>query len=224
MRYPFSKILLLIACTLLLWSCDEEVPIEDPGGLSIQWRISPLGCGDSGVQIITAEIQGPSAPSEVVYPCDTGRTLVDDLRPGRYVVRLYGIDQSGRATFASSEIAVGVSPGTITPVEPIQLTAKEARLDISWFFENGRLCAQNGVTDVSIGVYDHDAYAIDERSYACGTARGSVDGLQSGSYLIHVLGKGPDGVGLYQGIKAIELHRGDESVIEIEMDSCEEGC
>ena len=42
--------------------------------------------------------------------------------------------------------------------------------------------------------------------------------------IMAVLGKGPDGIGLFQGIKAIELQRGDEAVIDIEMETCEEGC
>ena len=224
MRHQLSNILLLVVLAAFLWSCDEEVAIEEPGGLSIQWRINPLGCLDSGVQIITAEIHGPSAPAEVVYPCDNGRTLVDNLTPGRYRVRLYGVDASGRATFASAEINTGVSSGTITPVEPIQLTAKAARVEISWFFQNGRLCAQNGVTEVTIGVYDYDAYAIDEQSYECGTARGAIDGLHSGAYLIHVLGKGADGVGLFEGLTPLDLRRGEEATIEVEMQSCEEDC
>lgn len=225
MRYPlFLKSLLVIALATTGLSCDEDTETEEPGGLSLQWRVSPLGCKDSGVQIVTAEVQGPSAPSEVIFPCDTGRTVLENLAPGRYVVRLYGVDQSGRATFASTEVNVGVSPGTITPTDPIRLTAKQARLEINWFFENGRLCAQNGVSEVSIGVYDKDAYAIDERTYACGAARGYIEGLNSGSYLIHILGLAADGTGLFQGIKALDLQRGDDAVVEIEMESCEEGC
>lgn len=217
-----SLIAVALACAVV--SCDEDAVSEDPGGLSLQWRVSPLGCKDSGVQIVTAEVQGPSAPSQVVFPCDTGRTVIEDLMPGRYTVRLYGVDLSGRATFASAQIDVGVSPGTITPIESLRLTAKEARLEINWFFENGRLCAQNGVSEVLIGVYDKDAYAIDERTYACGTARGTIEGLQSGSYLIQILGLAPDGTGLFQGIRALDLQRGDDAVVEIEMESCEEGC
>ncbi len=225
MRFPlFVTSLFLFALAGTLVSCDEDSAPEEPGGLALEWRVSPLGCKDSGVQIVTAEVQGPSAPAQVVFPCDTGRTVIEDLMPGRYNIRLYGVDQSGRATFASTKIDVGVSPGTITPITSLRLTAKEARLEVNWFFENGRLCAQNGVSEVSVGVYDKDAYAIDERTYACGTARGVIDGLQSGSYLIHVLGLAADGTGLVQGIKALDLQRGDDAVVEVELESCEEGC
>jgi hypothetical protein len=225
MRYALiATSLVLFVLSGALVSCDEDTPLEEPGGLSIEWRVAPLGCKDSGVQIVTAEVQGPSSPAQVVYPCDSGRTVIEDLAPGRYNIRLYGVDQTGRATFASAQFDVGVSPGTITPVEAVRLTAKEARLEVNWFFENGRLCAQNGVSEVSVGVYDKDAYAIDERIYSCGTARGVIEGLQSGSYLIHVLGLAADGTGLFQGIKALDLQRGDDAVVEVELESCEEGC
>ena len=216
--------LLLAIC--LLAGCGEEAESKDPGALSLSWRVSPLGCADSGVDLVAIEIDGPSTPptAGLVYACDVGRAVLEELDPGHYDIRLLGVDTTGKSTFVSESTSVGVSPKTITPVDQFRLTAKPARLEVSWYFDNGRLCSSNGVREIAIGVYDKDAYAIEEQVVQCESGQGVVEDLQSGSYLIEVLGMAADQTGLFQGLQPIDLKRGDQSAIEISLKECEEGC
>jgi len=216
--------LLTLAVTGPLGCSDDEA--EDPGVLTIGWRVSPLGCDESGVEAVDVRLDGLDGQPSITrtLACASGRVILDDLDPGTYAFRLVGRDKAGQATFQSDETRVSVRPGRVTTMNAVRLTARPGALTVTWFFDNGHLCASNGVQYVLVGVYDLDAYAIAETLVDCNQGTGHVEGLQSGSFLVELIGLAPDMTGLYRGIEQIELERGDEIKLDVSLDTCGEGC
>ncbi len=223
-RYIFTSILLIAA---LIGGCsgDEDAPPQ-PGTMSLSWKISPLGCEASGVENVEVEVYRKTGevPSRYLAACTAGRTTIDGLEPGRYLINVLGLDLDGKAIFETGEHEVPVYAGEIATPEQFRLTAKKAELIFSWAFDNGRLCAANGVSDVVVGVYDMDGFAIDEVAYACADGVGTVDGIPSGAFIIEAVGMAVDGSGLYRSLLEVAVERGDELNVDLQLQACAEGC
>lgn len=214
----------LLSVSLLGLACNDTPEPDPPGVLSLGWRVSPLGCSESGVTTIELRLDGPEAITDI-YTCDDQRAVIDPIEPGAYNLTLTGRDSNGKAIFESApDTAVGISPGKVTEVEPLRLTARTGTLYLSWYFENGRLCSHNGVDKVTIGLYDLDAFAIGETSATCSDAEAVIEGVKSGEYLIEAIGSGPDGAGVFRAVQPITVDRGDERSTELVLAPCEGGC
>lgn len=215
-----------LLCFALLTGCGEDEEPDQPGVLSVSWRVSPLGCAESGVRNIEVALRGASAltTERLLVGCDAAGTAIDNLAPGKYLINLLGLNEDGKPIFETGEMAFGINAGEITDLGEQRLTAKQAALTVFWYFDNGRLCTANGIGDMAVAVYDTDGYLIEETSVSCESGGGIVENLKSGKLVIEVVGKGADGRGLYRGLQQVEVTRGDELNVEIAMIECAEGC
>ncbi len=217
---------MLILCAAL--GCAKEVPPEPPGGMTVSWRVSPLGCEASGVSEVVVETIGTTEiPREKrSFSCLQGRGVMEGFAPGHYTVQLTGLDEKGNAIFSSVPLQVGVSSQTLTPIPSMRLTARVSSLDVRWFFDNGRLCSSNNVKEVFVGVYDEDAYVMDERVFPCNTGGGMVEDLLSGTFLVEILGLAADGSFAFRGFELVDISRGDHAQLEVELQVCSDaqGC
>lgn len=197
-----------------------------PGSLSLAWRVSPQGCADSGVTHIQVGLEAAEGrgSEQIIYECGARRALIEDLLPGAYDITLLGLDGSGAAIFETVTQRIGVASQRVTSLEEQRLTARPAVLDVGWFFANSRLCSSNGVERVIVGVYDADAYAIGEVEFACELGTGTVSDLQSGGYLVEVIGLSPEGKSIFRGLSSVELGRGERRTVEVPMEVCEGDC
>lgn len=218
--------LLAAVLSLSVSGCDEVDVPQDPGAVSLSWRISPMGCAESGVRHVQVTVEGleASVTEELVFDCELGRAVLEELLPGRYALTLIGVDENGRETFTSGAMQIGVSPLITTALDEIRLTAKAATMDIGWYFDNGRLCASNSVERISVGVYDQDAFAIDEATFECELGVGTIFGLQSGTFIIEAVGLSADGAGIFRGLQEVQLSRGDHRHVEVVLKTCGNDC
>lgn len=225
---PATLLALALALALtaaVTTGCGDE-PAEQPGILSVTWKISPLGCDGAGVTNIDVELLGAKGPvgERLLVGCAAGRASVEGLAPGAYTLNLIGLDASSKAIFESGDTAVGIADGGVTTVGPLRLTAKRANLNVYWFFDNGRLCASNGIKTMAMGVYDADGFAISEDEAPCEEGVGAIEGLQSGEFIIEVVGMAADGTSQFRGLQQVEIKRGDDASVEVRLAECQGDC
>jgi hypothetical protein len=205
--------------------CDSQDKDEPPGAVVFDWRVSPRGCQESGVAQIQASLSGPTQPAAdaLVFPCADEEGTITQLAPGSYAVTLEGLTSDGKATFASERVPFNVSPQTVTTLtEEIRLAAKPARIDLSWFFANGRLCAFNGVSEVRVEVFDSDDFSAAQGRFVCEDGVGTIEALQSGSYTVEVLAISSEGEIKFREILEVEVGRGDVLPLEVRLENCED--
>jgi hypothetical protein len=204
--------------------CDAPEEGEPPGAAQILWRVSPLGCEAAGVEVIRVRMEGPTVPAPELlnFRCADELGLVDALEMGRYTVTLEGLDQDGDVTFLSPPMGFSVSPQTTTVTPTVRLSARAAQLEVAWYFENGRLCASNEVDQVVLSVFDADAFLVGEQAFPCDHGVGGLEGLQSGTFWVEVLGLSAGGVTLFRVLEQVELKRGQEATLELGLAACTE--
>jgi hypothetical protein len=185
-----------------------------------------MGCTQAGVEHVQIAVEGIDArvSEHTVFSCGLGRALLDGVLPGRYNLTLEGVDKVGRAIFISKPQQIGVSPLTTTNLDEIRLTAKAATVDIGWYFDNGRLCAPNSIDRISVGVYDEDAFAIDEAEFDCEVGVGTIADLQSGDYIVELIGLSSNGASIFRGIREVSVERGEHQSFEVQLSECPSDC
>jgi hypothetical protein len=205
--------------------CDDSGKEEPPGAARVQWRVSPLGCEHGEVEQVRLWISGPTPqPAEGVFaPCAAQEAQIEGLEMGRYAVMVEGLDASGDVTFQSGVEGFSVSPQTVTVTPTARLSARPAALAVSWFFDNGRLCASNEVTQVVLTVYDDNAFAVQERRDPCELGQSALEALPAGDFYLEALGLDVAGVARFRDLEALTLKRGQEATAEVSLRSCDDG-
>ncbi|MBH24706.1 MAG: hypothetical protein CMH57_09700 [Myxococcales bacterium] len=219
LRWYVAGCCILIAAAQI--ACNDDPEPEEPGVLSLTWRVSPLGCKESGVETVAIEL---SNNTRSTVGCEVGRAVVENLDPGAYQFNLLGLDADGKAIFESGPLDAGIDSGQVTNMDDVRLTARAGTLDVSWHFDNGRLCAANGVQEVLVAVYDTDAFAMGESLAACEDSVTTITGLKSGLFVVEVIATGADGIDLFRGVEELSIDRGDALSIDVTLEPCEQGC
>ena len=209
-------VLLLMALTT---ACNETPEPQEPGTLSMTWRVSPLGCEAAGVLSVEVELNGELIEK---LSCDSGQLIIEGLTPGAHAINLHGLDSSGVVIFESGEQAVGIAPGDVTTLNDVRLTAKPGILQLSWHFSNGRLCSANNIKDVQVDVYDSDSFPIDTRVERCDDAMTVIEGLTSGDFVVELRAVSPAGRVAFRGLERLRVKRGDVLSRDVALVSCEE--
>lgn len=119
-------------------------------------------CSSLGVKVVRAELDDPMYVEEAL--CDSGEIRFEQVPPGSYHVRLFGIDHSGVAVMDSlqaGDVPVNVvGDGTTVVADPaIMLTAAPARLSLRWNFGFGT-CDSAGVDRFAITAWRSDGSAL----------------------------------------------------------------
>jgi hypothetical protein len=119
-------------------------------------------CSSLGVKVVRAELDDPMFVEEAL--CDSGEVRFEQVPPGSYHVRLFGIDRSGIAVMDSlQERDLGVNVvgnGTTVVADPaIMLTAAPARLMLRWNFGFGT-CDSAGVDRFAVTAWRSDGSAL----------------------------------------------------------------
>jgi hypothetical protein len=103
-------------------------------------------------------------------------------------------------------------------VEPQRLTAMTARIEVSWYFSNGRLCSANEVQQVRVDVWD-DGFLIAEPVSPCDDGYLDVRSLPSGDYHLELSGlEGPSQNPTFGGALDVSLEKGDVRQIDVSLD------
>lgn len=195
--------LALTACTA---GPLQDTPID--GSIEVPWQIGASGCEAAGV----SEVVVQAADREAAAPCTDG-SLILDVPAGDHVVAVWGVDDRGQARYeATTRAALG--EGEAITVPTVVLGALPATLDVTWYFDNGRLCGGNGVADVEIVVFEDD-FIVDTLATACDDGLERFGELLAGDYTVSVLARDEAGAVTWSGRSDISVAKGDIALVEV---------
>ena len=151
---------LALGCALLLalGGCAEEKG-PDEGVLVVPFELgNRKECSDLGVVGVRVELDDGELAQEV--DCEAGEVRFNLLDPGRYEVRVYGLDADGVAIMDSLEdgplTADVIGRDTTVVLDPAaMLTAAPARLMMRWQFGFGS-CESAAVGGFTISAWRAD--------------------------------------------------------------------
>ncbi len=202
--------LFLAMAALTACSAMEPEPLD--GTLAVSWQVGTQGCEASGVTDIEVEADGRLRSAA----CTQGE-LSMTVPAGDHLVTLWGLDGGGVARYEGSA-SVSVHEGEAVTLPTVVLGGIPATLDVTWYFENGRLCGGNGVDDVEIVVFDDD-FIVTSLATTCDDGIERIEGLQSGLYTVSVLGRDGDGTIQFNGSDLVEVDKGDLGSVEVMLAS-----
>jgi hypothetical protein len=197
----------LTGCVL---TSQTESPEPEPGRLLLTWTVGARGCADAGVTEVEIEM---GAARERIACEEGGATITGD--PGRYDVVATGFDAGGRPRYEGTT-TVTVPEGAEATAH-VTLSALPASLEVTWYFENGRLCAANGATDVHLVLFDEDDYVVDETTLPCDDGIASLAELESGEYGLLAEALDDAGALVFEGSLPVTLEKGDALSVEVEL-------
>src|SRR5690554_900960 len=198
-------------------SCGEQVEPFGEGALELSWEVSPMGCAASEVDLVEVELANERRSYLEQYSCTRGSASIEGLAPGSYELTLSSYDAGGAATFESAARAVTIRPERVERVTPVALSARPAELEVSWRFDNGRVCGANGVERIEVAVYDSAFYEMTRRDFVCNRGAGTISDLFAGDYIVRVSGQGAEVA--YSGDVDVSLKRGQSGEVEAVLQS-----
>ncbi len=180
------------------------------GTLDLTWAVGSSGCDEAGVTGVVVTVGGV----EGRFGCgEEAGTL--EVPPGTYTLEARGLDVEGVDRYAGTTTVTVISEDTTAA--HVVLSALPGGLTVTWFFENGRLCAANGVTDIRTTLFDDQDYVVDEVDSACEEGLVSFEGLEAGAYAAVVVAHGGSGVPMFDGEIDATLEKGDRVEVEVEL-------
>jgi hypothetical protein len=160
----------LVALAPLAAGCGDDGP-KVPGSITALWALPGLStCGD--VNVVSLEMsamQKGEVIGSVTVACGAatrnGTISVGNLQPGRYTVRIEGIDADDNATHAGSVDKVQVNEAADTkfdelkvPIAPIVLVQKPTTVLADW--DLGGKCSAKSVEQVEVTIFNEDGSPI----------------------------------------------------------------
>ena len=201
---------LTIAATALSVGC-ATMPVEDTpidGSVEILWQVGASGCELSGVDTVVVEVADRAEEA----PCTDGG-LVIDVPAGDHTVSLWGLDAGGVARYEGAT-QIDVREGEAVTVPTIVLGALPATIDVTWYFDNGRLCGGNGVGDVEIVLFDDD-FIVESLATTCDDGIERMPNVLAGNYTVTVLARDSTGRVAFSGSTEARLDKGDLAFVEL---------
>lgn len=187
-------------------------PEDTTGSVDISWQMGPSGCEASGITEVEVSIGGVGG----TYPCeDEAATLL--VPGGTYDLTLLGLDAGGEPRFGGESAGVSVHGGSTTTVPTIVLGALPATLEVSWRFENGDLCANNGVEDVEAFLFDDQDVVQATLAAPCNEGSLLLEDIDAGTYTLLLNGNDAAGLEQFSGTAEIILDRGQTSDVTISL-------
>jgi hypothetical protein len=197
----------LTGCVL---TAKTTTPEPLPGTLALTWSVGAGGCAESGVTDIEIAL---GSVTERITCEEGGATITGD--PGRYDVVATGFDADGVARYEGIT-TVDLPEGGESNAH-VTLSALPASLEVTWYFENGRLCAANAVSDVHLVLFDEDDYVVAETTVPCDDGIADLPALESGDYALVAEGLDATGALAYSGALDLTLEKGDTTTVEVEL-------
>lgn len=201
---------LAAGCVVVKDKNNEGEP-PGPGTVDISWQLGPSGCEVAGVTDVQVDIGGVGG----TFACaDESASLT--VPAGSYELTLTGLDGQAFARYEGVAHNVVVSADRVTTVPTVVLSALPASVSLTWYFENGKLCAANQVDTVEAVLYDQD-FAVDTLDAPCDDGALLIEDVQPGDYVLSVLGRDVGGVVNYGGETPVTLGKGDTLDVEVAL-------
>ena len=191
------------------WTDGTSTPAPE-GELAVGWRVGSTGCEAGGVETVEVEL----GDVVEVFPCvDEGATFTASA--GRHPLTVRGLDADGMARYAGDGGTVRIERGELTTAPTVVLSGLPAQIEAHWSFDNGLLCAANGVRDVEVDLFDTDDTLVASETVRCDAARVGLADVQAGAYVLVALGRDAEGAVVYSGESTVEAGRGDDLELEL---------
>jgi hypothetical protein len=211
-------------------SCSSEN--FGSGNLLIRWKIGGMSCLKANVaNVKILLLQDETLINESTESCVAQEHLFTDIPAGSYRLDLQGLTLDNKFVYEGSDDSVTVSSGkTIIMNNAVVLTERKASLTLKWKFENGQLCAYNGVELMEVSVWDEHSNKIFFEYINCNPqikkGQSSADGylienLDSEELNIEIFGLDIEGSRLFTGSATVLTEHGVNKVIEIELFKCD---
>jgi hypothetical protein len=209
---------LVAALGLTAVGCGDDTGSLPPGNLSIHWLVGSSDCERAGVTTIAVFLTGERALGTDVrtFDCRDGGALLTGLRPGVYSLSFRGRDANNVDRFGGEVTGVEVRSNGTTTVQTVRLSALPAEMRVTWYFENGRMCAFNGVANVEIVLYRAE-YEIFSTVVPCIDALVELQDIQADTYDVEVLGLDDGGRARFVGQEQVQVGRGDRATVEVRL-------
>lgn len=203
---------------LLIAGCGDDQAALPPGSVSVNWLVGTSGCSGLSVDTVAVLIEGGelSGTNVRTYPCSAGEATLSGLAPGVYDLTLRGQDQQGVDRFEGEARNVDVRSGGITSVPTVRLTALPAVIDVTWYFDNGRMCAHNEIETVGITLFQ-DEYEVLTGEAPCQDAAMTIDQVPANTYVIDLVARDASGNIQFNGQESLVVERGDQTAIEVRL-------
>jgi len=206
---------------LTFTGCGNGDESLETGEVTLSWLVGPRGCEDTGAtRVVVNALDKSGEPSRSLewgFSCQARSGRLRDLEPGTYTFVLQAITPTDEVVYVGETGLVQVRPGGVTAVDPVAMQATPARLSVQWRFRDGRLCAQSGVTQVTVLAFDMFG-TIEAQATALCDAGGVVTDIRPGTYDVVLHGINDDQLVTYDAIFEIELQRGERATQQVVLD------
>jgi hypothetical protein len=190
---------------------EPETVEPGTGEVEVSWQVASSGCEASGVTEVAVEIGGVGGS----YDCAAGTAMLT-VPAGTHDLFIAGYDASGVARYGGESAAVTVIGGQTTRVPTVVMGALPASITASWSFDNGMLCAQNGVEQIDMIVYDND-FIEDESVAPCDSGELTIADIRAGEFVISLLGRDANQQVVYSGEAQVSLEKGDNEIVHVQL-------
>jgi len=212
------RISLVLGAAALFTGCVTTT-VEDTaidGSVEILWQVGASGCDLSGVSTVVVETDEASTTA----PCTDGGVILD-LPAGDHAISLWGLDAGGVARYEGAT-SVSLREGEAVTIPTVVLGALPATIDVSWYFDNGRLCGGNGVTDVEIVLFDDD-FIVSSLVTPCDDGIERMPNVLAGNYTVSVLARDAEGRMAFSGSTDARVDKGDLAFVEVLLGDLDTG-
>lgn len=191
------------------WS-SSTTPAPREGQVEVSWQVGAQGCEAAGVETIEVDLDGYTT----AFACADEAATVS-VRQGRYRLILRGLDADGVARYEGDGGQVRVHNNQVTAAPTVVLSALPVTIEASWFFDNGRLCSQNGVSEIEANLFDSEDVLKGTQSVPCDVGVLAFEEVEADAYALLLLGRDGGGAVRYSGEGQIDAERGDRLDLEI---------
>lgn len=202
------------------WSPDSgswtdsgwQPPASVDGELEVDWRVGGLGCEAAGITTVEVDLGG----RVTAFPCADEAGVVQ-APAGRYPLTLRGLDADGVARYDGHGGKVRLRATERTTAPSVVLYPIPARLDATWYFDNGRLCSANRITTVEASLLDRNDVLQATVTDACDVGRVSMAGVEPGDYVLLLLAREDSGEVTFSAGLELDVLAGDRLSLDVPL-------
>jgi hypothetical protein len=208
LAFAFAAVLAAVAST----GCADSEPAP-LGTLEVSWTFGPNSCAEAGVDRIAIELDDAIVREA---DCEDGEAIIEDLEPGSRQLSLTGLDLDGVERFAAVPETVAIVADGIATADDVLLSALPARVDVTWYFTNGRLCSTNAIDEVELSVW-RDGFLEGSTGAACDEGKAAIAGLSSGTFIVELRALDGRGNMVTTAETEVDLEKGDRRELEVPL-------
>ena len=199
------------------WSDGNNPPSGDTGWdagsgvVDFAWQVGASGCQAAGIETVQVTIGSETER----FDCRTGEGTMQ-VGVGNYTrAEAIGLDATNSPRYAGAiEQSFSVGRDERTSIGTFRLQANTGRVEVSWSFDNGQLCARNGIVELDIALLERNR--IQKQVFTpCDAAVAVIPEVVAGEYEISVLANDADGLPEFTASGDLIVLEGEDTVIDL---------